>query len=333
MPPLVYLNAKYSHTGITVFKKFEDCNHGSHANSLRNLINAAIYGNETLRYYIKEFNQSGSDDQRSYLIDQVINTLSPDEYLLFLEQVHIKRKLNKTQSRKCANYCKKLTYYTQTRNFKTKAGRSYNMKVAFLTLTAPEGTKPKQMLKAFDHFLDYLRRTANAYYVWKKEVGENSGKLHFHIILNNFIPYYIVSWKWKRLLIAEGVNWPVSSDAKDTNAHTRIELPRSPKMAAHYIAKYMSKAFDLPREYGYISGHSAILDELKEIVQDEGEYPCDELLKLIDLCHVFKDAFVTHISLNLLHVGKLCPRLGAIFEKQYLQFSEAITLPQKFNYV
>ena len=64
--------------------------------------------------------------------------------------------------------------------------------------------------------------------------------------------------------MAEGVKWPLNEKGKPTNAHTRIELPKNKRLIAHYIAKYMSKAFEMPKEYGYISGHSEVLEDLKE---------------------------------------------------------------------
>jgi hypothetical protein len=333
MPPLVYLNAKYTHTGITVFKSFENCNYKHHKNSLANLLHSSVYTNETLRYFISEFNTTASDAQRSHIVDQAIISLSDADYVLFLQETRQFRKLNNTQSRKCKSACNKLTYYTQTRHFKSKKGRAYKMRVGFLTLTSPEGTTNQQFLKAFDHFLDYLRRTANCHFVWKKEIGEKNSKLHVHILVNNFVPYYIINWKWKRLLLAEGVIWPVNSYGKETSAHSRIELPRSGRQIGSYIAKYMSKGYELPKACGYISGHSAILDQLKEVIEDEGEYPGDEILKLIDLCHVYHDNFITHVRVNLLTCGKIAPRLQAVFEEQYLRFSEALTLPQKFNFI
>jgi hypothetical protein len=35
---------------------------------------------------------------------------------------------------------------------------------------------------------------------------------------------------------------------------------------------------------------------------------------------------------DLLRVKKIAPKIGALFESQYLQFVEILTLPQKFNY-
>ena len=186
------------------------------------------------------------------------------------------------------------------------------------------------MLNAFGHFLDYLRRTANCVYVWKKELGESGGKLHFHIMLNNFIPYYIVSWKWKRLLINEGVVWPLNEQGKSTESHYRIELPRSKRKIGHYISKYMSKAYALPVEYGFIAGHSKLLDTCMEVKIIEGDIPMDELEKIMSSHKVIRGEFVSHICVDLLHVKHIAPKIGALFESQYIQFCETLTLPQKF---
>lgn len=207
------------------------------------------------------------------------------------------------------------------------------MKVAFITLTSPEGTTNQQMLNAFNHFLDYLQRTANCIYVWKKELGELNNKLHFHIVVNNFIPYYIINWKWKRLLIAEGVVWPLNDQGKDTTSHYRIELPHNAKQVSHYIAKYMSKAYDLPGNCGYVYGYSRVLKELKESDLSEWEIDLEEYKALKQNYKTISHDYTQHICCNLLHVKKIAPKLFELFSQQYVQFSEKITLPQKFKYV
>jgi len=242
------------------------------------------------------------------------------------------RNLNETQSRKCRSLCQKLAYYTAVRKFRSKKSGEYSFKVGFLTLTAPECATTTQILNAFDHFCDYLRRTANCVFVWKKELGESHGKLHFHIMVNNFIPYYIVNWKWKRLLINEGIIWPLNADGKPTESHYRIELPRSNKAIGHYLSKYMSKAYALPRIYGYISGHSKLLDECTDIKIIESDIPFDELERIMNGHKVIHGSYMSHICVDLLRVKKIAPKIGALFESQYLQFVEILTLPQKFNY-
>jgi len=112
-------------------------------------------------------------------------------------------------------------------------------------------------------------------------------------MLNNFIPYYIVNWKWKRLLINEGIIWPLNADGKPTESHYRIELPRSNKAIGHYLSKYMSKAYALPRIYGYISGHSKLLDECTDIKIIESDIPFDELERIMNAIR----SFTAHICL------------------------------------
>jgi hypothetical protein len=207
------------------------------------------------------------------------------------------------------------------------------MKVAFITLTSPGQTTNQQMLSAFNHFLDYLQRTANCIYVWKKELGEQNNKLHFHIVVNNFIPYYIINWKWKRLLIAEGVEWPLNEKGKDTTSHYRIELPRKAKQISHYIAKYMSKAFDIPGSLGYVCGFSRILKTLKDTTLAEWEISKSELKTLSEVSKCIKHDYSFHICCNLLKVQNIAPELFQAFQKQYIYFSECLTLTQKFKYV
>lgn len=331
--PIVYWNAKFTHNGVTGYKVFDGFSRRIHHNSLSNLLSCSSFGNETVEWLVKQFKACLNDDERSRINDQAVSLLNQEEFESFLSRTRQTRHLNPAQSRKIANLSKKLAYYTQVREFKSKKSGKYRMRVAFLTLTAPDGTEPMQVIRAFNHFLDYLQRTANCVYVWKKELGDESERLHFHVLINNFIPYYIISWKWKRLLLAENVVWPLNADGSECNAHTRIELPRNRRQTAHYISKYLSKAYDLPGNYGYISGHSSVLDELKEFTMAEDVYPVAELNRLIDHFKTIRKDYVTVICCDLLKIKEMCPIIGALFEEQYLAFSQRITLPQKFHYV
>lgn len=333
LEPVVYWNNKLKHSGITSYKVFENCHRKIHHRSLQNLLNSRSFSNPDLNYYIDTFQGLSSDDQRSHLNDEVCETLDQESYTLFLKQTRQIRNLNPGQSKKVKSIVDKLTYYSQSRQFTTSKNKILKMKVAFITLTSPEGTTNEQMLSAFNHFLDYLQRTANCHYVWKKELGEQNSKLHFHIVVNNFIPFYIISWKWKRLLIAEGVQWPLNDQGHDTTSHYRIELPKSAKQVSHYIAKYMSKAYDLPGNCGYVYGYSRILKELKEIDLSEWEINQDEYKELKKSYKTISHDYTQHICCNLLHVKKIAPQLYEHFIKQYVEFSQKITLPQKFKYV
>jgi hypothetical protein len=333
LDPMVYWNSKLKHSGVTSYKVFENCHRRPHLNSLSNLLNAKAFENKDLIYYIDTFNGLSSDDDRSRLNDEVCDILEKEDYEKFLKQTRQIRNINPSQSKKVKSLVDKLAYYTATRVFTDTKEKNRNMKVAFITLTSPASATNSQIISAFNHFLDYLQRTANCVYVWKKELGEQNLKLHFHIVVNNFVPYYIISWKWKRLLIAEGVEWPLNEKGKDTTSHYRIELPRKAKEISHYIAKYMSKAYDLPGKLGYVYGNSRILTELKEKDLSEWEIESNEYSELKKNYKVIEHDYTQHICCNLLHVRKIAPKLAELFEEQYVNFSEKITLPQKFKYV
>ena len=328
--PLVYYNSKLSHSGITSYKVFEHFNRRRHPHCLSNLLNQPAVHSKDVRFYADTFKSLSTDGERSSLIDEAIINLTYEDYQAFLSRSFLTRTLNPSQSRKTRYLCQKLQYYSANRNFSSKKTGVYSFRIAFLSLTAPATCEPSQLLNAFHHFLDYLRRTANCVYVWKKELGEESRRLHFHVMLNNFVPYYIISWKWKRLLINEGVEWPLKENGNPTDSHYRIELPRSKQKIGHYISKYMSKAYALPAEYGYISGHSAILDTCEEIRLIESDLPLDELEKIMESHKVIRSEFMSHVCVDLLHVKHIAPKIGALFEIQYLRFSETLTMPQKF---
>jgi hypothetical protein len=308
MEPFVYWNTKFSHSGITGYKVFEGYSRKIHNNSLSNLLNKK----EALISFQVEMLSDGS---------KKINHVTDKAKF---------RCLSAQQSKKARHYCQKLCYYSANRQFESKKSGKYTFKVAFLTLTTPANTEPEQSLKAFEIFLDYLRRTANCVFVWKKELGEQNKNLHYHILINNFIPYYIVSWKWKKLLIAQGVEWPKNDKGEDTSSHYKIELPRKKQKVNYYISKYLSKDCELPKSFGYIWGKSKILDECKELQGIADDLPYDEVVLLKQKYKVIGNDYVTHICVDLLKVKDFAPELFALFEAQYLEFVGKITLPQKF---
>jgi hypothetical protein len=298
--PVSYWMAKLSHSGVTGYTRYEGFDRKVRDKSKENL---------------KGYLRSQSDEQSADVEPEM-------------------RTLNKSQSRKVKRYCQKLAYYSANRQVERKTdGKKFRFKVAFLTLTTPPGTTDEQSLQAFDGMLDYLRRTANCVFVWKKELGEKSQNLHYHLLINNFIPYYIVSWKWKRLLINQGVQWPLNEKGVHTDSHYRIESPKNRKQVAAYISKYLSKAHYLPRKLGYIAGHSAVLDNCKEIELFPDEYDYSEINAIAKIHYTIYDEYYTHICCNLNFCKKIAPGLHAVFKSMYEQFVETLTFEQKFNYI
>lgn len=306
-----YYNFKLQHNGIVSYKKFENIKRKVSINSLLNLNNYNPF--------------SGDENISSIPFDSALGYLGSEK--------EIKRKLSEKQSKECKKYCSKLCYYSKSRSFESKKSGKYKFKIAFLTLGAPDNTTTQQFLKAFDLFLDYLRRTANCVYVWKKEFGSKSGLLHVHIMLNNFIPYYIVSWKWKRLLISQGVVWPKNNKGQDTESHYRIELPQNSKQVGGYMAKYMSKINYVPENIGYLWGKSKILEQCKETVIMEGEVNSDEFNNIYKSNKTIGDEYVKIVLCDLRKIKNIAPTIFEIFEKQFFEFQEKISLPQRFQYV
>lgn len=328
----VYWNSKLTHQGITIYKVFEGFRRRVKESSLDNLLNQKVFQSEIFLSLLDQFKSTENENTHKEIFDQALCYLNNKEYSSFLQSCNSVRTLSPVQSRQIRKYCSKLFYYSQTRKFTSKKSGVHQMRVAFLTLTSPNSALPSQSLKAFEHFLDYLSRTANCNYVWKKELGEQGNALHFHIMLNNFIPYYIVAWKWKRLLINEGVIWDKNEKGIDTSSHYRIELPRSQKSTGTYIAKYMAKGQGLPSNYGYISGHSKVLDTLKETQIIVDDLDNAELERLCSKSKVIRGEYVSLICTNLIRCQKSAPKIYSIFLAQYLAFSAIITMPQKFIY-
>lgn len=306
--PIVYQSYKLTHQGIINYKTYENCTRKIKHSSLANLLNTSYRNFNTL------------EDGQPFDNSLGVYPISFRDH----------RKMDETQKRQCRKMCNKLSYYTKKREFKSKKSGKYYFKIAFLTLTSPESATDTQILKAFEHFLDYLRRTANCVYVWKKELGSKGKKLHFHVMINNFIPYYLVDWKWKRLLINEGVVWPKNENNQDTKSHYRIELPRNAKQTSSYISKYLSKDEFLPLELGYIWGCSDILKKLKEIVLIEGEVNNNELWNIIKKSKNVATDYVNITCCDLMKVKSIAPELYAIFEKQFYEFQYKISLDQRF---
>jgi hypothetical protein len=332
-PPIFYEVSKLTHRGIVGYKKFENCGVHHHRNSLANLLNSVIHGQSEMDYLVSDYRACDDPRKRAEISNKAAEIFNQEEWDRFLRLTHQSRCLNAKQSQRVRHMSEKLAYYTQERKFKSKGTGSYKMRVAFITLTAPAGSDPRALCRAFNKFLDYLQRTANCYYVWKKELGEQSGHLHFHLIINNFVPYYIISWKWKRLLLAESCVFPENEKGEESDSHSRIELPRNKRQTAKYISKYLSKAYELPGEYGYIAGFSPILSRLKEMVLTPDVPEVTEIRDIIKDSKVIRHDYVTFVCCDLLSLKEKYPGIGAIFEQQYIDFSIALTLPQKFNYI
>lgn len=101
-----------------------------------------------------------------------------------------------------------LYYLSKARKVKTYNGKDiFNFKIAFITLTLPSKQKtPTSDISSslLNPFLTEIRqRTKMENYVWRLEFQKN-GNVHYHLVTDTYIDYYLVKKIWNRLLASKG---------------------------------------------------------------------------------------------------------------------------------
>lgn len=121
-------------------------------------------------------------------------------------------------------------------------GKHLNHRQGLLTLTLPGvATADHIQVKAkiLDPFFTYCRNVLGLKdYVWVAELQER-GEIHFHAIINQFLPKDRVREAWLRCCDASGI---ISGSKEGYRPATRIEECKDYKGTRAYAAKYMSKA-------------------------------------------------------------------------------------------
>lgn len=118
-------------------------------------------------------------------------------------------------------------------------------KIAFLTLTLPSTQKHTDneiksiLLNQFLIELGVKYRVSN--YIWRAEKQKN-GNLHFHILVDKYLPWFDVRQMWNRIVEKLGY----VSDFEKKNGHrdpnsTDIHALNNVKNVYAYISKYCSK--------------------------------------------------------------------------------------------
>jgi hypothetical protein len=97
-----------------------------------------------------------------------------------------------------------LLFLNKPTNGKTgNTGRHYQNQITFITLTLPAKqthTDKEIKEKCLNQFLIEMHkfnRISN--YVWRAEY-QNNGNIHFHILVNRFIPYADIRTRWNRII-------------------------------------------------------------------------------------------------------------------------------------
>lgn len=101
-----------------------------------------------------------------------------------------------------------LYYLSKSRRIKTYNGKDiFNFKIAFVTLTLPSKQKTptadisQSLLNPF--LTEIKQRTKMDNYVWRLEFQKN-GNVHYHLVTDTYLDYYLVKKIWNRLLLSKG---------------------------------------------------------------------------------------------------------------------------------
>jgi hypothetical protein len=122
-------------------------------------------------------------------------------------------------------------------------------RLAFITLTLPDEQKHSDN-EIKDHmlqpFLYWLQRYYNCSYVWKAETQIN-GNIHFHITVDQFVPWKSIRAKWNKIMSNHGYCKIYQDGTNDKgDSATQIKAVLNEKKCAKDIADYVAKKDKLP---------------------------------------------------------------------------------------
>lgn len=153
------------------------------------------------------------------------------------------------------------------------AGRNRH-KVVFATLTLPSAqchSDTEIKSKCLNQLLTELRSVyGRLLYVWKAERQKN-GNLHFHLLLNRYIPSRELRDRWNRILSKLGYIDAFEAkhghrDPNSTDIHSLYRDKKTGKRVVSvvsYMAKYMSKEGDtIEGRYWYASKELSAIDKI-----------------------------------------------------------------------
>lgn len=120
-------------------------------------------------------------------------------------------------------------------------GKLAPFRLGFLTLTVAGSVKtPKAVHVHFKKFLDWLRYR-NCLYIWKAEY-QKRGQVHYHLIINQYIPWVDLRDGWNRIQKKAGYlnGYALKTGHFNPNS-VDIRSVRSNKALSRYLRKYLVK--------------------------------------------------------------------------------------------
>lgn len=138
-----------------------------------------------------------------------------------------------------------LWYSHEKRVYRTSKHSYFTFKIAFITLTLPaKQIHTDNEIKAIclNQFLVEAKKKWNVKnYVWKAE-KQNNGNIHFHVLVDQFVPYQELRNTWNRIINKLGyvdryreIHHKLSPNSTDIHSLKKV------KNVYSYISKYMHK--------------------------------------------------------------------------------------------
>lgn len=260
--------------------------------------------------------------------------------------IHARRKVNKA-----VNY---LMFMANDKYLPDTAhGKQYNFKLAFITLTLPSTqVHDDNEVKAdlLNQFMVECRHVWNVRnYIWRAEKQKN-GNIHFHILVDRFVPWSELRDRWNRICNKKGYvdryrdqmrsfhsngfqvrqdllkNWEYKKQVKayregkanDWNSpnSTDIHSLRRINRVAAYILKYMTKDDDAGEIKGRMWGCNFELSDIKggQVIADSRVK--DEINHLLTSKQVkrYDGDYFTVLEIESQKLVELgCPELYKVF--------------------
>ena len=177
---------------------------------------------------------------------------------------------------------------TNKKVYQKNTGKYFNFKMAFVTLTLAskqihsDNEIKSQLLNQF--LIEAKKKWKVSNYIWRAEAQKN-GNIHFHLIVDKFIPYWELKKTWNRIQNKLGYVDRFCEKNKSTDPNsTDIHSIKKIKNIKAYFSKYFSKNTNTRTIEGKLWGLSTSLSQMKSLVIPV----CDEIfLELRRIHHNF----------------------------------------------
>lgn len=221
-------------------------------------------------------------------------------------------KMSVNSKRKMSRALEYLLFFANDKVIPGKShGKNYHFKIAFITLTLPSKqchADNEIKSKLLDSFFTEIRKGyAVKNYVWRAESQKN-GNIHFHIVIDRFIPHWHIRDRWNRIVDRLGyVHEFEKKHGHDNPNSTDIHSLKHVNNAQSYLMKYASKDESNREIKGRVWGCSESLSNLKggELVIDSRIN--SEITKIADFYKTksyYGDYFTVH-ELGLRQLNEL----------------------------